>query len=72
MSKIFHFIKAAVLGLLLATAFQVRAADDPIKTVYHMSEGIPQATRGLNNIRNHLAADPIDKATARWHDEMTS
>ncbi|MBP6006187.1 MAG: DsrE family protein [Rhodoferax sp.] len=67
MSKIFHFIKAAVLGLLLATAFQVRAADDPIKTVYHMSEGIPQATRGLNNIRNHLAADPKAKIVVVTH-----
>lgn len=67
MSKIFHAIKAALLGLVLATAFQVHAADDPIKTVYHMSEGIPQATRGLNNIRNHLAADPKAKIVVVTH-----
>jgi hypothetical protein len=67
MSKIFHAIKAALLGLVLATACQVHAADDPIKTVYHMSEGIPQATRGLNNIRNHLAADPKAKIVVVTH-----
>jgi hypothetical protein len=67
MSKIFHVIKAALLGLVLATSFQVRAADEPIKTVYHMSEGIPQATRGLNNIRNHLAADPKAKIVVVTH-----
>lgn len=67
MSKIFQIIKAALLGLVLATAFQVRAADDPIKTVYHMSEGIPQASRGLNNIRNHLAADPKAKIVVVAH-----
>jgi intracellular sulfur oxidation DsrE/DsrF family protein len=67
MSKIFQLIKAAVLGLLLATGLQARAADDPIKTVYHMSEGIAQATRGLNNIRNHLAADPKVKIVVVAH-----
>jgi len=28
-----------------------------VKVVYHLSEGIPQASRAINNIRNHLAAD---------------
>jgi len=35
--------------------------------VYHMSEGIPQASRGLNNIRNHLAADPTAKIVVVTH-----
>jgi intracellular sulfur oxidation DsrE/DsrF family protein len=61
MLKLFVALKSAVLVLLLATSFQVRAADDVIKTVYHMSEGIPQASRALTNIRNHLAADPKAK-----------
>ncbi|MEY3669925.1 MAG: hypothetical protein RL258_1320 [Pseudomonadota bacterium] len=42
-------------------------AKDPVKTVYHMSEGIPQASRGLNNIRNHLAADPSAKIVVVAH-----
>jgi uncharacterized protein len=67
MFRVFLALKAAILGLLFATSFQVRAADDPIKTVYHMSEGIPQATRGLNNIRNHLSADPKAKIVVVAH-----
>jgi intracellular sulfur oxidation DsrE/DsrF family protein len=38
-----------------------------IKVVYHLSEGIPQASRGLNNIRNHLAADPTAKIVVVTH-----
>jgi hypothetical protein len=67
MFRLFLAIKAALLAMLFATSFQVRAADDQIKTVYHMSEGIPQATRGLNNIRNHLAADPKAKIVVVAH-----
>lgn len=61
MFKLFVALKSAFLALLVVTSFQAQAADDVIKTVYHMSEGIPQATRGLTNIRNHLAADPKAK-----------
>ena len=32
-----------------------------IKVVYHLSEGIPQASRAIRNIRNHLNADPTAK-----------
>lgn len=64
-------LKSATLALLLATSFQAQAAAvadaDVIKTVYHMSEGIAQATRGLNNIRNHLAADPKAKIMVVAH-----
>jgi intracellular sulfur oxidation DsrE/DsrF family protein len=61
MFKLFVALKSVFLALLMTTSFQARAADDVIKTVYHISEGIPQATRGLNNIRNHLSADPKAK-----------
>jgi intracellular sulfur oxidation DsrE/DsrF family protein len=67
MSKLLLAFKAALLGLVLVTMFQARAAHDPIKTGYHMSEGIPQATRGLNNIRNHLSADPNAKIVVVAH-----
>lgn len=33
-------------------------AEEPIKVVYHLSDGIDQASRGLANIRNHLRAAP--------------
>lgn len=29
-----------------------------VRVVYHLSEGIAQASRAMNNIRNHLEADP--------------
>jgi len=38
-----------------------------IKVVYHLSEGIPQASRAMGNIRNHLAADPKVKIVVVAH-----
>lgn len=32
-----------------------------VKVVYHMSDGIDQASRGLASIRNHLRAEPDTK-----------
>ncbi|TSE35746.1 DsrE family protein [Tepidimonas charontis] len=56
---------AALLGaLMLAGAVQ---AAEPIKVVYHVSEGIPQASRAIQNIRNHLAADPTAKIVVVTH-----
>ena len=67
MFKFLLTLKAAMLALLMATSFQAQAADDVIKTVYHMSEGIPQASRAMANIRNHLAADPKAKIVVVAH-----
>lgn len=68
MSRFFALLKTALMALFVASSLQVHAADDEvIKTVYHMSEGIPQASRGLNNIRNHLAADPKAKIVVVAH-----
>ena len=61
MKSLFLILKSTLLALLAAVSLQSHAADDVIKTVYHMSEGIPQASRAMNNIRNHLAADPKAK-----------
>ena len=58
MKKIF----ALMLGLLLAGA-----AFAQIKVVYHLSEGVPQASRAIGNIRNHLAADPSAKIVVVTH-----
>lgn len=54
-----------VLGLSAGTA--LAADEEPIKVVYHMSEGIPQASRAINNIRNHLNADPTAKIVVVTH-----
>jgi intracellular sulfur oxidation DsrE/DsrF family protein len=34
------------------------AGGEPVKVVYHLSEGTQQASRALGNIRNHLKAEP--------------
>jgi intracellular sulfur oxidation DsrE/DsrF family protein len=64
MFKPMSAIKALLLSLVFATSAY---AEEAIKTVYHMSEGIPQASRALNNIRNHLAADPKAKIVVVTH-----
>jgi len=38
-----------------------------IKVVYHLSEGISQASRAIGNIRNHLTADPTAKIVVVTH-----
>lgn len=53
---------AVVLGLLVTGA-----AFAQVKVVYHLSEGIPQASRAIGNIRNHLAADPTAKIVVVTH-----
>ncbi len=67
MKSLFLILKSTLLALLAAMSLQAQAADDVIKTVYHMSEGIPQASRAMNNIRNHLAADPKAKIVVVTH-----
>ena len=67
MKSLFLILKSTLLALLAAVSLQAQAADDVIKTVYHMSEGIPQASRAMNNIRNHLAADPKAKIVVATH-----
>lgn len=36
-------------------------AAEPVKVVYHLAEGIDQASRAMSNIRNHLRAEPETK-----------
>ncbi len=66
MSMFGSSIRAFLVAAMFATGLQVQA-DDNVKVVYHMSEGIPQASRGINNIRNHLAADPKAKIVVVTH-----
>ena len=53
------FLAAALLPCTLTWA--------DIKVVYHLSEGIPQASRAIGNIRNHLNADPKAKIVVVTH-----
>ncbi|NWG74944.1 MAG: hypothetical protein HXY24_10115, partial [Rubrivivax sp.] len=43
-----------VLPLLLAVGASSAWAQDAIKVVYHLNEGVQQASRAIGNIRNHL------------------
>lgn len=51
-----------LVGLLLALG-----ASAQVKVVYHLSEGVAQASRAMGNIRNHLAADPSVKIVVVTH-----
>lgn len=55
-----RMIAALAVGAAVALAGAVHAQTDarPDRVVYHFSEGIDQASRGLEYIRNHLEADP--------------
>ena len=57
--KRFIVLAAAILATQLSWA--------QVKVVYHLSEGIPQSARAMNNIRNHLAADPTAKIVVVTH-----
>ena len=59
-------VLAIALALGVGLPVPVRAAD-PVKAVYHLSEGIPQATRAMRNIKNHLTADPTVKIVVVAH-----
>ena len=59
---------ASIVALSVCAAPATSAAkDDPVKVVYHVSEGIEQATAALRNVRNHLAADPTVKIIVVTH-----
>ena len=42
-------------------------AKEPNKVIYHINEGLEQASNGLRNIRNHLEADPTAKIVVVTH-----
>lgn len=43
------------------------APGDPVKVVYHVNEGIDQATAAIRNIRNHISVDPKAKIVVVTH-----
>ncbi|MEJ5270237.1 MAG: DsrE family protein [Hydrogenophilus sp.] len=55
------FILALLAAAWLGTVGSVAHADEAVKAVYHFTQGVEEAARGLNNIRNHLDADPTAK-----------
>lgn len=60
---------AVMAAGLVAPATALAAAGDPVKVVYHMVDGIDQATRGMANIRNHLREAPDTRIVVVAHGE---
>jgi intracellular sulfur oxidation DsrE/DsrF family protein len=60
-------VAVVVIALLTGVPDGVAVAADPVKVVYHLNEGIPQATRSMRNIQNHLAADPTARIVVVAH-----
>jgi intracellular sulfur oxidation DsrE/DsrF family protein len=57
-----RFLRRLALSLLFVAGTAL--ADEPVKVVYHFSEGLKQASLGLHNIANHLDADPTVRIVA--------
>lgn len=58
------------LALLAATAATIGAraqGEQQDKVVYHINEGLAQASSGLRNIRNHLEVNPDAKIVVVTH-----
>ncbi len=62
-------IKTSLAALALATACATVTASESksTKVVYHVNEGVQQASRAIGNIRNHLNADPKAKIVVVTH-----
>ena len=62
---------AAVLSLAVGACATASGpadrAGEPVKVVYHINTGNEQATDGLRNANNHLAADPKAKIVFVTH-----
>jgi intracellular sulfur oxidation DsrE/DsrF family protein len=60
-------LKSAAAGALALMVGMPAFAAGEVKVVYHLSEGLDQASRALVNIRNHLDADPTAKIVVVTH-----
>ena len=62
-----------ILALVFVSLFSLfgmahaAGPNDPVKVVYHLMEGNEQAARAMNNIRNHLSADPKARIVVVTH-----
>ncbi len=57
----------ALACFALALAGEAQAQAQAIRAVYHFADGLEQASRGLQYLRNHLEADPHDRIVAVAH-----
>lgn len=61
--------RVLLAGIAAALAARQVAAADParIQVVYHLADGLPQASRALRQIRNHLKAAPDTRIVVVAH-----
>jgi intracellular sulfur oxidation DsrE/DsrF family protein len=58
MNKLMGILAMIALAGCASTGGSLTNPVGPDKVVYHLNEGLPQATNGLRNIRNHLEVNP--------------
>ena len=58
MNKLTAILAALAIAGCAGTGASLTNPIGPDKVVYHLNEGLPQATNGLRNIRNHLEVNP--------------
>jgi hypothetical protein len=63
MTRLYRVMLALLAGAWLLPA----GASESIKAVYHLNEGVQQASRAIGNIRNHLNAEPNAKIVVVTH-----
>lgn len=57
-----QFLKSISLAVAALAFLPWHAsASEPVKVVYHLADGLDQASRAMANIRNHLRAEPDTK-----------
>ena len=61
-----HTLAAGVLLVLLAACASTGGGGTD-RVVYHLNEGLPQASNGLRNINNHLEVNPAAKIIVVTH-----
>ena len=62
--SVYSLVAGALLALLAGCASTGGGSD---RVVYHLSEGLPQASNGLRNINNHLEVNPAAKIVVVTH-----
>lgn len=62
---IFILITAALIAVVSGCA--ATGGGGPDKVIYHFDSGLPQATKGLRNIGNHLEVNPSARIVAITH-----
>ena len=67
LAAVHRWLLTAAMAAIIPPALAVDAAKpaaistEPVRVVYHFSEGAEQALRGMRNIHNHLNAEPTAK-----------